>query len=337
MYCGLFLMRKIPIIKKMKALILAGGFATRLWPLTEKRAKPLLLLNGKTILAHILDKIPEGIETFLLTNSAFEKDFEKELEMRKRKNVHIFCEDAHSDGEKLGALRAISVAIKECKINEGVLIFAGDNVLPELDINNLQCEKDEAKIAVRQVADKQEAKKFGVIETEFELNDSGVRTQRVIGFEEKPSRPKSTLVSTGFMAFGKGVLPILHEFAVESPDALGGIFPQLLAQGKTVLVTEVGGDWFDVGSFETYLAAHKTLQNESLRTGKNVENWNNKCSGKVYLGDNTVVKNCRLSDVIVYPGTRLENCHISQCVIDENCDLESLDLNQKLVRRKTKV
>ena len=40
----------------MKALILAGGFATRLWPLCENRAKPLLLLNGKTILAHILEE-----------------------------------------------------------------------------------------------------------------------------------------------------------------------------------------------------------------------------------------------------------------------------------------
>jgi glucose-1-phosphate thymidylyltransferase len=312
----------------MKALILAGGFATRLWPLTEKRAKPLLLLNGKTILSHILDKIPEDIETFLLTNTAFKEDFEKELEMRKRKNVQIFCEDAHSDGEKLGALRAISVAIAHYKIKESVLVFAGDNVLPELDIEHIFCSKDEAKIAVRQVADKHEAKKFGVVEVEGE---------RVIGFEEKPSRPKSTLVSTGFMAFGKNILPIVHEYAQKAPDALGGIFPELLTQGKTVLATEVGGEWFDVGSFETYLSAHTALQKEPLKTGKNVENWSNKCSGKVYLGDNTVVKNCRLSDVIVYPGTKLENCHISQCVIDGGCDLRNLDLNRKLVRRGTKV
>ncbi len=319
----------------MKALILAGGFATRLWPLTEKRAKPLLLLNGKTILSHILDKIPEDIETFLLTNTAFKEDFEKELEMRKRKNVQIFCEDAHSDGEKLGALRAISVALKECKINESVLIFAGDNVLPELDIEHIFCSKDEAKIAIRQVGDKHEAKKFGVVEvsSEFELQDS----QKVIGFEEKPSHPKSTLVSTGFMAFGKNILPIVHEYAQKEPDALGGIFPELLERGKTVLATEVAGEWFDVGSFETYLSAHTTLQHEPFKTGKNVENWNNKCSGRVYLGDNTVVKNCLLSDVIVYPGTRLENCHISQCVIDEGCDLQNLDLNRKLVRRGTKV
>jgi glucose-1-phosphate thymidylyltransferase len=321
-------MQKILILSEMKALILAGGFATRLWPLTEKRAKPLLLLNGKTILAHILDKIPENIETYLLTNSAFEADFKKELEVRKRKNVHIFCEDAHSDGEKLGALRAISVALKECKIKENVLIFAGDNVLPELDIKDLVCSKDEARIAVRQVADLHEAQKFGVVE---------LQKEKVIGFEEKPSRPKSTLVSTGFMSFGKNILPILHEYAQKSPDALGGIFPELLAQKKTVLATQVGGEWFDVGSFETYLSAHKALQSEPLRTGRNGDHWNNKYSGKVYLGDNTVVKNCRLSDVIVYPGAKLENCHISQCVIDENCDLHNLDLNQKLVRRGTKV
>ena len=317
----------------MKALILAGGFATRLWPLTEKRAKPLLLLDGKTILSHILDKIPEEIETFLLTNSAFKEDFEKELEVRKRKNVQIFCEDAHSDGEKLGALRAISVALEECKINENILIFAGDNVLPELDVEHIFCSEDEARIAIRKVSDLHEAQKFGVVELS---TNPGVEN-KVIGFEEKPHHPKSTMVSTGYMALGKNMLPILHEYAQKEPDALGGIFPELLAQGKTVLATEVGGAWFDVGSFETYLSAHTTLQNEPLKTGKNVENWNNKCSGKVYLGDNTVVKNCHLSDVIVYPGTTLENCHISQCVIDGGCDLRNLDLNRKLVRRGTKV
>ncbi len=322
----------------MKAFILAGGFATRLWPLTEKRAKPLLLLNGKTILAHILDKIPEDIETFLLTNTAFAEDFEKELAMRKRKNVHIFCEDAHSDGEKLGALRAISVALKEYTINENILIFAGDNVLPELDIEQIMCSQDEARIAVRRVGDLQEARKFGVVElvSEFELKNSK-GTQEVRAFEEKPTHPKSTIVSTGFMGFGKKLIPILHEYAQKSPDALGGIFPELLAQQKTVLATQVEGEWFDVGSFETYLSAHRALQKEPLKTGKNGEHWNNQYSGKVYLGDDTVVKNCRLSDVIVYGGTHLENCHISQCVIDENCDLKGLDLNQKLIRRGTRV
>lgn len=312
----------------MKILILAGGFATRLWPLSEKHAKPLLLLAGKSILAHLLDRIPVESEVALLTNKKFEDDFRVELDKLGRESVEIFCEDAHSDGEKLGALGAISVACRELKIDDDLLVLAGDNLLPELKISDLDCNSDSARIAVREVGSKDEARKFGVVELEGE---------KVIGFEEKPSEPRSTLVSTGFLALGKNTLPILHDFAKESPDALGGIFPELLRQGLEVTAAKVGGEWFDIGSFETYLGAHKALQAEKLVCGEGVVEKGNEFSGKVFLGDGAVVENSVLHNVIVYPGAKLRNCHISNSVIDENCDLVGLDLSQKLVRSGVRI
>jgi glucose-1-phosphate thymidylyltransferase len=311
----------------MKILILAGGFATRLWPLSEKHAKPLLLLAGKTILAHLLEKIPQASDIALLTNKKFESAFRLELDSLGRKNVEIFCEDAYSDGEKLGALGAISVACQELKINDNLLVLAGDNLLPELQISDLECDSDSARIAVRQLEKKDEARKFGVVE---------VAGEKVIGFEEKPDSPKSTLVSTGFLFLGKNTLPIVHEYAKKSPDALGGIFPELLRKGVSVSAVKVGGEWFDIGSFETYLGAHKSLQLKDVVLGKNVQEKNSTYSGKVFLGENVVVENCTLHDVIVYPGTVLKDCHITTSVIDEYCDLTGLDLSQKLVRNGVK-
>ncbi len=149
---------------------------------------------------------------------------------------------------------------------------------------------------------------------------------------KKPENPTSKTVSTGFMAIGKDLLPILHDFAKKQPDALGGIFPELLAQGKSVFAEIVAGDWFDIGSFETYLEAHQDLQAKNLLSiGKSREK-NNKYSGKVFIGENCVIENCKLHNVIIYPNTTLKNCHISHSVIDENCHLEGLDLNQKLIR-----
>lgn len=321
----------------MKALILAGGFATRLWPLCENRAKPLLLLNGKTILAHILEKIPADMEAILLTNSKFLADFQKELKFLKRENVEIFCEDAFADGQKLGALGAVSAVSREKNINETILVFAGDNILPELKIEQLFCADNQAKIAAREVSSFHEARKFGVLE---------IRNGKVVNFAEKPFKPTSKTVSTGFMAIGKDLLPILHNFAEKSPDALGGIFPELLAKKKSVFAEIVAGDWFDIGSFETYLEAHQKLQKQDLLTNppnplcqrenkKNVlksREINNKFSGKVFIGENCVIENCKLYNVIIYPNTVLKNCHISYSVIDENCHLEGLDLNQKLIR-----
>ncbi len=310
----------------MKVLILAGGFATRLWPLSERHAKPLLLLAGKTILAHILERIPLEADITLLTNKKFERDFQAELQSLGREKVNIFCEDAYSDGEKLGALGAISVVCREQKIDDDLLILAGDNLLPELNINDLICASDQARIAVRKVSDQDEARKFGVVEIEED---------RVVGFEEKPQNPKSTLVSTGFLALGKQTLPLLHAYANESPDALGGIFPELLRHHVPVSAVTVEGEWFDIGSFTTYLEAHKSLQTETLLEGHNVQKKDCQCSGKVFLGENTVVENCTLHDTIVYPGTILRNCHIATSVIDQDCELRGLDLSQKLVRSGT--
>ena len=314
----------------MKALILAGGFATRLWPLTESRAKPLLLLDGKTILAHILEKVPLDMEVFLLTNKRFQNDFLIELKKLGRKNVQIFLEDAVSDGEKLGALGAISACIDHYKIKEDIMVLAGDNLLPGLNFSNLVCREDNAKLAVRDIGDLYEARKFGVVETQDN------KQLDIVGFEEKPEKPKSTLISTGFMSFGRELLPMLQDFSKKEPDALGGIFPELLKKKIEVLAEPISGEWFDVGSFDTYLAAHKNLnpQKENVIDGR-VRN--SELVGKVYIGEGAIVENSIIIDSIIYPGTKLIDCRISNTVIDEDCHFERVDLNSKLVRRNTKL
>lgn len=316
----------------MKVLILAGGFATRLWPLTEKRAKPLLLLDGKTILAHILAKVPADMEVFLLTNKRFQNDFIIELRKLGRKNVEIFLEDAVSDGEKLGALGAISACIDHYNIREDIMVLAGDNLLPGLSFSALVCREDNAKIAVRDVGDLHESRKFGVVEVE----KGSSAEQTIIGFEEKPEKPKSTLVSTGFMSFGRKTLNALQAFAKKEPDALGGIFPELLKKRVEILAVPVPGKWFDVGSFDTYLAAHKQLDPEKENTIDGIVR-NSELVGKVHIGEGAIVENSVIVDSIIYPGTKLIDCRISNSVIDEDCHFERVDLNCKLVRRNTKL
>ncbi len=317
----------------MKVLILAGGFATRLWPLTESRAKPLLLLDGKTILAHILEKIPETTETILLTNKKFVQDFETEIKKLNRKNVNIFCEDSQSDGEKVGALGAVSLAIKEFNIQENIIILAGDNLLPDLKIEQLYCKPNQTKIAVREVADFHEARKFGVVE----VDDPSSTEMKAVNFEEKPQKPKSKLVSTGFSSIGSELFPILHNFAKKHPDALGAIFAKFLKENKTVLAEKITGEWFDIGSFETYLEAHKKLQKENIKTSPNVIEKENTLSGKVFIGENCHIENCRIYNSIIYPNTTLKDCHISETIIDKNCHFEGIDLNRKLIRKNTKI
>jgi glucose-1-phosphate thymidylyltransferase len=335
-------------------LILAGGFATRLWPLSEHRAKPLLLIDGKTILAHQLEKIPLEAEIILLTNQKFAADFQSELTKLGRINqTKIFLEDSYADGEKLGALGAVATAIKTYNIQQNIIVFAGDNILPDLSIENLQTESNQSVIAIREVADFHQAKKFGVVElensnrtveTKYLSSDSKknalreppcIAKQTIKSFEEKPHNPKSKLVSTGFMSFGVELLPHVISYAKESPDALGGIFPYLIAKNIKISATQVGGEWYDIGSFDQYLAAHEVLQKQNVIKHKNVLDQNNTLSGKIFIGEDCKITNCILHDVIVYPGTKIDNCIISKSVIDTDCHLSGIDLNQKLIRSGT--
>lgn len=313
----------------MQYVILAGGFATRLWPLTEKRAKPLLLIAGKTILAHIFDQIPESSSVLLLTNRRFAEDFKEELQKIGRENhTHIFCEDAEGDGQKLGAVKALSMALRHYAVQEGVCVVAGDNLLPKLSLKDLDCSSDQARLAVREVENFHEARRFGVVE---------MKGERVSSFIEKPENPVSKIVSTGFMSFGEKLIDLVHTCAEQNPDSLGSIFTQFLCHDKEVLARVVAGEWFDVGSFETYLDAHRALQEPNLIQARDVEASGNVFSGKVYLGEGVRVENCRLHDTVVYPGTVLKDCHIACSVVDTDVFLEKVDLSQKLVRSGTVV
>ena len=111
----------------MKSLILAGGFATRLHPLTLDRPKPLLPIAGKPIVQFILEDPALPDRPILTTNRQFAPHFEKWL-AETGFDVDLLVEPVVSEHEKLGSIGAIAHAIRERKINEDLLVIAGDNV-----------------------------------------------------------------------------------------------------------------------------------------------------------------------------------------------------------------
>lgn len=96
----------------MKCIILAGGFATRLWPLTENKAKPLLHLKDRPLVSHIVEKLPKDTEIIISTNAVFEDEFKKWTENFKDRNIKIFVEDSEGDEMKKGALGATALSSK---------------------------------------------------------------------------------------------------------------------------------------------------------------------------------------------------------------------------------
>lgn len=310
----------------MHSFILAGGFATRLWPLTEKRAKPLLPLAGKPMLTHIVEQIPAGIPITVSTNAAFEQSF---MEWKKTlsRDVTVRIEQTRSDDQKLGTLGATAQWITEENIDDDILLLTGDNYFGFSMPSFVERFAGNALVAAYDIKDKSKASAFGTII----LGADGAAT----GFEEKPTEPKTSLVSTGCSILPKTVLPDLIAYAAIKPDNVGGIFEELLRLGKRVECFTFTEPWFDIGSFEAYLDATRMLVGEQILTADGSAIAACTCEGSVVLGKNSQAAASRLRDTVVFEGSIIENCIIENCIIDDNCVLKGVDLTGKMLRAGT--
>lgn len=313
----------------MHAFILAGGFATRLWPLTESRAKPLLPLAGKPLLNHIVAMIPAEIPVTVSTNAAFGESFEDWKKTISRPNLTIRIEKTKNDDEKLGTLGATAQWITEEHIDDDILLLTGDNYFG-FNMNTFfaQYTPGTALVAAYDIGDKAKASAFGSIIAEG---------THVLAFEEKPVEPKTSLVSTGCSILPKNVLPDLLAFASVKPDNVGGIFEELLRLGKSVDCFQFTEPWFDIGSFETYLDATKALVGEALLQGTECVITDTAIEGSVVVGDTTEISASKLEDTVIFSNCVIDDCVLIRCVIDDGCELRGVDLTGKMIRGNTRL
>lgn len=237
----------------MDALILCGGYARRLEPITEFIPKSLLFVKDKPIVDHVIDHTSKmNVNRVIVsTNKRFSGQFNYWLNMQKasgNKNIELVVEPTIDHEERFGNIRGIAYAIKNAKLNEDLLIIAGDNYF-EFDITNLTTEfskKRKPIIALYDVKDIEEAKRFGVVSID--------RNNKITDFEEKPEEPKSTLVSTGIYIYPKEHLNKFKEYLDQgnSPDGLGLFFKWLINNEEVYGHVYSSKPWFDVGTLTVY-------------------------------------------------------------------------------------
>ncbi|MDD5469443.1 MAG: nucleotidyltransferase family protein, partial [Candidatus Peribacteraceae bacterium] len=269
----------------MRAFILAGGFATRLWPLTEKMAKPLLPLAGKPIIDHILEQIPPEMPVAVSTNAALQAGFQEWVALQKRQRLSLVVEETRRDDQKIGALGAIAQWIETEQVQEDILLLTGDNYFGFPLQSFLQSYTSGTPLlAAYDIGDTDRARAFGTV-----LLHAG--SSRIRAFEEKPAQPQTTLVSTGCSILPKEAHPVLLQFAREHPDNVGGIFEELLRNNWDIDCYTFTEQWFDIGSFPSYLEATKALVGDQVLRGADVVTQRCTLEGSVVLGDHCVVEN----------------------------------------------
>jgi len=314
----------------MKVLILAGGFATRLWPLSEKKTKPLLPVGGKSIISHLVDKINPDLEIVISTNEQFEDQFQdwKEKNYPDR-NINILVEPSKSEKDKKGAIGAIGYAVETYNIHDDLLVVAGDNLIT-FDINEFINKFDgNSLVAFYDKKDREAAKKFGVVE---------IKDNKVIDFEEKPSEPKSTIVSTLCYILQKEVLGDLKEFIKTGKDNAGD-FIAFLVNNKSFIVRPFvfSGLWFDIGSFEAYLEANTQIQGSPIISEKALVSEDSKILGSSFIESEVVIENSIIEHSVIMEGCKIKNSTIRNCIIDDNCVMTNVTLENQMVRNKTKI
>ena len=233
----------------MKCLILGAGYATRLYPLTENFPKPLLEVKGKTILDWLVDDIDSSgfVDQYIVvSNHKFVHHFETWAEGKKQ-NITVLDDGTSTNETRLGAVKDIQFAIDELKLDDDVLIIAGDNVLDFSLVKFIQYAQEKKTSCIMRYfePDMKLLQKSGVLVVE---NDG-----LVIGMQEKPEEPKSTWCCPPFYFIVRKDVPMVAK-GIEAgcgTDAPGS-FIAWLYKKVSVYAMRMPGQRYDIGTLESY-------------------------------------------------------------------------------------
>jgi glucose-1-phosphate thymidylyltransferase len=243
----------------MKVIILAAGYATRLYPLTLTQPKPLLPVAGKPMIDYVLDNLAPigGIDRiYVVTNAKFAGHFQQwsaDYRATKAKlNFTIVNDLSTDDTNKLGAIGDIHFVLKSQNVADDIIVVAGDNLFSEKlsEFGQFCREKNAPVLAVYDVGNLEEIKKYNAIT----LDGDG----RITFFEEKPKNPTSTLTGIALYYYPKATLPLIKQYVTEgnNPDQPGRLI-QWLYPRLPVYTWTVPGLWYDIGSKETLEEANR--------------------------------------------------------------------------------
>ncbi len=247
----------------MKVVILAAGYATRLYPLTLTQPKPLLPVAGQPMIDYVLDNLAPigGLDRiYVVTNAKFAGHFQKwsdEYRDKKAKLDFTVVNDGSTDDtNKLGAIGDLHLVLTREKVDDDVIVVAGDNLFSEKlsDFGRYCREKNAPVLAVYDVGDLEQIKKYNSI-----IFDTG---GRITFFEEKPKNPTSTLTGIALYFYPKATIPKIKQYIAEgnNPDQPGRLI-QWLYTREPVYTWKVPGLWYDIGSKETLEEANKIFAN----------------------------------------------------------------------------
>ena len=241
----------------MKCLILAAGYATRLYPLTENFPKPLLEVGGKTILDWLIDDVDTlgAIDEYVvISNHKFAHHFEGWAKEKTQK-ITVLDDGTESNETRLGAVKDIAFAINTLSLDDDMLVVAGDNLLDFTLTSFVAYAQEKKASCIMRYYEGGTARlqKCGVVE--IDEND------RILGMEEKPKEPRSNWCCPPFYFYTRADARLV-ERGIEAgcgTDAPGS-YIAWLSSVSPVYAMEMPGKRYDIGNLESYRAVQENYR-----------------------------------------------------------------------------
>lgn len=248
--------------KPVDVLILAAGYATRLYPLTLNRPKPLLEVAGRPMIEHVLralGPIPTIKTVYVVTNAKFAPQFEAWAGSVKGQvpgeRLVIVNDGTTDDSTKLGAIGDIYFTICNARPEHDLIVVAGDNLFSETleGFALFAAQKNGVCVGIYDVKSLEQVRKYNHIEIDHE--------GRITFFEEKPEHPRSTVCAIALYYYPKTHFEYIKRYISEgnNRDQPGRLI-QWLYQRTPVYAWPVPGTWYDIGSKETFAEADQVFR-----------------------------------------------------------------------------
>jgi glucose-1-phosphate thymidylyltransferase len=246
---------------KLKLIILAAGYATRLYPLTVDKPKPLLEVAGKPMIEHVLaslQSVPQIDCIYVVTNAKFAGHFERWAEGYSSGTgstpISVVDDGTTDDSNKRGAIGDLHLVLTGEGLDDDVIVVAGDNLFDSglEGFAEFCLQRAAPTVGVYDVGDLEEIKKYNNIGTDAE--------GRIISFEEKPSKPVGTTTAIALYFYPKSALPLIRQYIEEGnkPDQPGRLV-QWMYTRMPFYTWRVPGTWYDIGSKETLAEADRVF------------------------------------------------------------------------------
>ena len=317
----------------MKAVVLAGGYATRLWPITRHRPKMLLPVGDTTVIDRIFAELEDDErvdEVFVSTNEAFAEEFETYIAESEFEKLTLSVEDTSEEDEKFGVVGALGQLVDREGIDDDLLVVAGDNLIG-FDISafiDFFEQKGATTLAAYDVGSLEKATSYGVIDVEGD---------RVVALEEKPADPPSTLVSIACYAFPRESLRFEEYLADGNNPDEPGWYIKWLVENDEVYAFPFDEAWYDIGTPESYLEATAWALDGKSLVAESATVVDSEIGDNVHVMADARVVDSVVEDSILFPNATIVDCEVRDSIVDEETRVENVNLAGALVGAHTKL